>query len=230
MNPKVSNLCNFRHLTLLLAFSLSLSSARGVTVDVTLDQLALTYTSSSFATEITSGFIQIGRLNIAESNVEFADRSSFDSFLGSVNWTRYGSELPYILNNSSSAKYTFTDHFEPFVKNFGSTSLTEDPYQVYVAIRDGSDLFGLFTFRGDDGSVHKFAATQDDTPVFTLANEGSAGGIKNLEAVNSYGLLYVSSSAPKIALIPEPSSGSLLLGSLGFYLAFASARKLQQKS
>ena len=124
--------------------------------------------------------------------------------------------MPYIFDGS----YKFTSGFEPFVENYGSTTLPEQPYQLYVAITSGSDLFGMYTWRGDGGQVSRFALTADDAPYFSMENIGSTGGVLNMVAVNDglgsvrvQGGEYATPSyvGSAISLIPEPSSGSLLL-------------------
>ena len=198
--------------------AMAVNSSWSANVDVSLDQIVPIYSSSSFSTEIanSAATIQIGKIGVSESSLAFGSRAAFDTFLGSAAWSGYGSSVSYIFDGS----YKFTSGFEPFVANYGSTTLTEQPYQLYVAITSGSDLFGMYTWRGDGGQVSRFALTADDGPFFTMENIGSTGGTLNMEAVNSglgsvrvqggtYGEQdYVASA---ISLIPEPSSGSLLL-------------------
>jgi hypothetical protein len=190
------------------------SPAWSVNVTVSLDQIVPIYSSSTFANELTDGSatIQIGRIGVSESALSFGSRAAFDTFLGtSSSWTAYGSSVPYEFDGA----YAFTAAFEPFVANYGSLTLPEQPYQLYVAITSGSDKFGMYTFRGDDGSVGRFALTTDDVPYFTMENVGLTGGSFNMEAVNSLGSVRVADPANEvnsaIALIPEPTSGSLLV-------------------
>ena len=194
------------------------NSSWSVNVDVNLDQIVPLYSSSSFSTEIANNLatIQIGKIGVSESSLAFGSRAAFDTFLGSAAWSGYGSSVPYIFDGS----YKFTSGFEPFVENYGSTTPPEQPYQLYVAITSGSDLFGMYTWRGEGGQASRFALTADDVPYFTMENIGSTGGVLNMVAVNgglgsvrvqggTYGEQdYVASA---ISLIPEPSSGSLLL-------------------
>jgi hypothetical protein len=191
------------------------SPAWSVNVTVSLDQIVPIYSSSTFSTALIDGSatIQIGRIGVSESELSFGSRAAFDTFLGaSSSWTAYGSSVPYVFDGA----YAFTAFFEPFVANYGSTTLTEQPYQLYVAITSGSDKFGMYTFRGDGGEVSKFALTADDAPYFTMENLGQTGGVLNMEAVNSsLGSVRVADSVngitSAIALIPEPTSGSLLV-------------------
>ena len=194
------------------------NSSWSVNVDVNLDQIVPIYSSSSFSTEIANdaATIQIGKIGVAESSLAFGSRAAFDTFLGSADWSRYGSSVSYIFDGS----YKFTSGFEPFVANYNSTTLTEQPYQLYVAITSGSDLFGMYTWRGDGGQVSRFALTAEDAPYFSMENIGSTGGVLNMVAVNSgLGSVRVQGGnigeqdyvASAISLIPEPSSGSLLL-------------------
>ena len=191
------------------------SPAWSVNVTVSLDQIVPIYSSSTFANELTDGSatIQIGRIGVSESALSFGSRAAFDTFLGtSSSWTAYGSSVPYEFDDA----YAFTAAFEPFVANYGSLTLTEQPYQLYVAITSGSDKFGMYTFRGDGGEVSKFALTADDAPYYTMENMGLTGGVLNMVAVNSsLGSVRVADPANEvnsaIALIPEPTSGSLLV-------------------
>jgi len=191
------------------------SPAWSIDVIITLDQLVPVYSSSAYVNELTAGSatIQIGRIGVSESALTFSSRAAFDTFLGtSSSWSAYGLSVPYVFD----AAYKFTAAFEPFVANYGSLTLTEVPYQLYVAITSGSDKFGMYTFRGDGGQVSKFALTADDAPYFSLENMGSTGGVLNMVAVNSgLGSVRVADIATgatsAIALIPEPTSGSLLV-------------------
>lgn len=186
-----------------------------VNVTVSLDQIVPIYSSSAFSNELTDGSatIQIGRIGVSESALSFGSRAAFDTFLGtSSSWTAYGLSVPYEFDGA----YNFTAAFEPFVANYGSPTLPEQPYQLYVAITSGSDLYGMYTFRGDSGEVSKFALTADDAPYFTMENMGLTGGVLNMVAVNSgLGSVRVGDPANQInsaiALIPEPTSGSLLV-------------------
>lgn len=228
----------------ILSAALLISRGNCVTVSIGIDQLMLTHSSSSFANEIPSGSFRVGRLVVSEGGLGVANRTGFDAFLSdNTQWLQYGSAANYV-RGSTSATYTFTNHFEPFVENYGSTSvaLPEQPYQLYVAVTSGTDLFGLFTWRGTDGSVSRFALTADDAPVLSFTNEGFNDGRGNLEAVSGLGLVRVASFdangdtlvSPAAALIPEPSSASLLV--LGSVLLFgvssirrASAKKIHNK-
>lgn len=198
--------------------AMAANSSWSVDVVVSLDQIVPIYSSSSFSTEIanSAATIQIGKIGVAESSLAFGSRAAFDTFLGSAAWSGYGSSVPYIFDGS----YKFTSGFEPFVANQGSSTLTEQPYQLYVAITSGSDLFGMYTWRGDGGQVSRFALTADDAPYFSLENIGSTGGVLNMEAVNSgLGSVRVATGeivsqnyvGSAISLIPEPTSGSLLV-------------------
>jgi len=188
-------------------------------VTVSLDQIVQIYSSSTFSTALIDGSatVQIGRIIVPENTLAFGSRADFDAFLRTSiatkpedrSWSAYGSSVPYEFDGG----YNFTAAFEPFVANYNTA--TEQPYQVYVAITSGSDLFGMYTFRGDDGSVGRFALTTDDVPYFTMENVGLTGGSFNMEAVNSLGSVRVAVTASEItsaiALIPEPTSGSLLV-------------------
>ncbi|MDI9396992.1 MAG: hypothetical protein QM531_04235 [Candidatus Pacebacteria bacterium] len=200
--------------------AMAANSSWSADVVVSLDQIVPIYSSSSFSTAIvnSAATIQIGKIGVSESSLAFGSRAAFDTFLGSAAWSRYGSSVPYIFDGS----YKFTSGFEPFVENYGSTSATlpEQPYQLYVAITSGSDLFGMYTWRGDGGQVSRFALTADDEPYFSMENIGSTGGVLNMVAVNDglgsvrvQGGIYGEQDyvASAISLIPEPSSGSLLL-------------------
>lgn len=196
--------------------AMAANSSWSITVDVSLDQIVPIYSSSSFSTEIanSAATIQIGKIGVSESSLAFGSRAAFDTFLGSTAWSRYGSSVSYIFDGS----YKFTSNFEPFVANYNTA--TEQPYQLYVAITSGSDLFGMYTWRGDGGQVSRFALTAEDAPYFSMENLDSTGGILNMEAVNiGLGSVRVQGGtfgqqdyvASAISLIPEPSSGSLLL-------------------
>jgi len=221
----------------ILTASLFISRGNCVAVNIGIDQLMLTYSSSSFANEISSGSFRVGRLVVSEAGLGVANRRGFDAFLNdNTQWLQYGAAANYV-RGSTSATYTFTNNFEPFVENYGSSSLAEQPYQLYVAVTSGTDLFGLFTWRGSDGSVSRFALTADDAPVLSFTNEGFNDGRGNLEAVSGLGLVRVASFdangdtlvSPAAALIPEPSSASLLL--LGSVLLFgvSSIRRASEK-
>lgn len=198
-----------------LLLAMLASPAWSVNVTVTLDQLVPVYSSSAFASALDAGSatIQIGRIGVSESDLTFGSRAAFDTFLGtSSTWSAYGLSVPYELD----ASYKFTAAFEPFVANYGSLTLTEVPYQLYVAITSGSNLFGMYTFRSDGVQVSKFALTADDSLFFSMENLGQTGGVLNMVAVNSsLGSVRVADLATgvtsAIALIPEPTSGSLLV-------------------
>jgi hypothetical protein len=201
------------------------SPAWSVDVIITLDQLVPVYSSSTFANELADGSatIQIGRIGVSESALTFGSRAAFDTFLGtSSSWSAYGLSVPYEFDDS----YKFTAAFEPFVANYGSLTLTEVPYQLYVAITSGSDLFGMYTFRSDGAQASKFALTADDSLFFSMENLGQTGGVLNMVAVNSsLGSVRVADLATgvtsAIALVPEPTSGSLLVFGI-FSLALVS--------
>lgn len=198
--------------------AMAANSSWSANVEVSLDQIVPIYSSSSFSTAIlnNAATIQIGKIGVSESSLAFGSRAAFDNFLGSAAWSRYGSPVSYIFDGS----YKFTSAFEPFVENYGSTTLPEQPYQLYVAITSGSDLFGMYTWRSDGEEVSRFALTDLDAPYFSMENIGGTGGVLNMVAVNDGlgsvrvqggtfgGQDYVASA---ISLIPEPSSGSLLL-------------------
>jgi hypothetical protein len=206
---------NSKSLLAVALLAMLASPAWSVNVTVTLDQLVPVYSSSTFASALATGSatIQIGRIGVSESALTFGSRAAFDTFLGtSSSWSAYGSSVPYEFDDS----YRFTAAFEPFVANYGSPTLPEQPYQLYVAITSGSDLFGMYTFRSDGVQVGKFALTSDDSFFFSMENFGRTGGVLNMEAVNSsLGSVRVADSVngitSAIALIPEPTSGSLLV-------------------
>ncbi len=215
-----------------LSAALFASKVSAVTVEVGIDQLSLIYADSQYANEITGGSLQVGRLGIAEAGLTMSNRTTFDAFLAdNSRWLQYGSTATYLPNNLS-ATYTFTNNFEPFVQNYGSVTLTEQPYQLYVAVTSGTNLFGLFTWRGTDGSVSRFALTSDDAPVLSFANEAFVDGRLNLEAVTGYGSVRVLNGSvdSAVALIPEPSSASLLLAGSALLLGVSSIRRASSKN
>jgi hypothetical protein len=222
----------------ILCAAVLISRGNCVTVNIGIDQMVLTYSSSSFANEISSGSFRVGRLVGSEAGLQVANRTGFDAFLSdSEQWLQYGTAVNY-RPGSTTATYTFTNHFESFVENYNSTTLNEQPYQLYVAVTSGTDLFGLFTWRGTDGSVSRFPLTADDAPVLTFTNEGFDDGRGNLEAVSGLGsvrmALFDANGDPlvnsAVALIPEPSSAScLVLGSVLLFGA-SSIRRASKKT
>jgi hypothetical protein len=220
----------------ILCAAVLISRGNCVTVNIGIDQMALTYSSSIFANEISSGSFRVGRLVGSESGLQVANRTGFDAFLSdSAQWRQYGAAASYRPGNTS-ATYTFTNHFESFVENYNSAN--EQPYQLYVAVTSGTDLFGLFTWRGTDGSVSRFPLTAEDAPVLTFTNEGFDDGRGNLEAVSGLGsvrtALFDAKGDPlvnsAVALIPEPSSAScLVLGSVLLFGA-SSIRRASKKT
>ena len=208
------------------------SHGSAVTVEVGIDQMALTYVDSSYANEILGGSLRVGRLGVAEAALAMSDRTTFDAFLAdSSKWLQYGATATY-LPGDLSATYTFTNNFEPFVENYGSTTLAEQPFQLYVAVTSGSDLFGLYTWRGTDGSVSRFALTSDESPVLAFVNEAFDDGRLNLQAVAGYGAVRVldGSVDSAVALVPEPSSASLLLLGSALLLGIQSFRRANSRN
>jgi hypothetical protein len=128
------------------------------------------------------------------------------------------------------ATYTFSSDFEPFVQNAGTAG--EQPFQLYAAITSGSNLFGLFTWRGTTGDVSRFALTADDAPVLSFANEAFDDGRLNLEAVAGYGAVRILNGPvdSAVALIPEPSSASLLVLGSAMLLGISSIRRSNSKN
>lgn len=209
----------------LMIGGLVVDSAKAVTVDVTLDQLVLTYVNDTYSTEISSAMIQIGRLGVGEGSLNFSDRASFDNFLGnSSQWVAYGSAQNYAPGDDGKS-YVFSANFEPFVQGYGTAS--ESPFQVYAAITSASNLFGLYTWRADDGGVGRFALSADDEPFFAMENAGLTGGLFNMQAVNSatgaVGPAGIALTAG-VAVIPEPSAGTLLVCGLGLLMAFRASK------
>lgn len=204
---------------------LAVDSGKAVTVDVTLDQLVLTYVNDTYTTEVSSAIIQIGRLGIDEGSLYFSDRGSFDGFLSnSSQWVAYGSALDYAPGDAGKS-YVFTANFEPFVQGYGTGS--ESPFQLYAAITSSSNLFGLYTWRADDAGVGRFGLTADDAPFFAMENAGLTGGLLNMQAVNpgtgAVGPTGIALTAGAVA-IPEPSAGTLLVYGLGLLMAFRTAK------
>ena len=221
----------------ILSAALLISRGNCVTVSIGIDQLMLTHSSSSFANEITSGSFRVGRLVVSEAGLGVANRTGFDAFLSdNTRWLQYGSAANYV-PGSTSKTYTFTNDFEAFVENYGSTTLTEQPYQLYVAVTSGIDLFGLFTWRGNTGDVSRFALTAEDAPILSFTNEAYDDGRLNLEAVSGLGLVRVASFdangntlvSPAAALVPEPSSASLLVLGSVLLLGVSSIRRASKK-
>jgi hypothetical protein len=211
---------------------IGIASGRAVSVEVGIDQLALTYTDTTYLNEIIGGSIRIGKLGVAENALTISDKTSFDAFLADgAKWTQYGATANYLPGNLA-ATYTFNNNFEPFVENYGSTTLPERPFQLYVAVTSGSNLFGLFTWRGTTGDVSRFALTADDTPVLSFANEAFDDGRLNLEAVAGYGAVRVLNGSvdSAVALVPEPSSASLLLLGSALLLGVSSIRRATSKN
>lgn len=218
--------------TVIVCSLFGVASGRAVTVDIGIDQLALTYTANNYLSEITSGSIRIGRLGVAENALSISDKTSFDAFLAdSSKWAQYGATTNYLPGNLE-ATYTFSNNFEAFVANYGSTTLAEQPYQLYVAVTSGSNLFGLFTWRGNTGDVSRFALTSDENPYFSFSNEGFDDGRLNLQAVAGYGAVRTMSVSldSAVALIPEPSSASLLLLGSALLLGVSSIRRATSKN
>lgn len=210
---------------------IGIASGRAVSVEVGIDQLALTYTDTTYLNEIIGGSIRIGRLGVAENALAISDKASFDAFLADgAKWTQYGATANYLPGNLA-ATYTFNNNFEPFVRNYGSTTLAEQPYQLYVAVNSGTDLFGLFTWRGNTGDVSRFALTADDAPVLSFTNEAYDDGRLNLEAVGGYGSVRILNGSvdSAIALVPEPSSASLLLLGSALLVGLSSIRRVVSK-
>jgi len=211
---------------------IGVASGRAITVDIGIDQLALTYTDTTYLNEIIGGSIRIGRLGVAENALAVSDKTSFDALLADgAKWTQYGATATY-LPGDLMATYTFNNNFETFVENYASTTLVEKPFQLYVAVTSGSNLFGLFTWRGNTGDVSRFALTSDDTPYFSFANEAYDDGRLNLEAVAGYGAVRIMSGSmdSAIALVPEPSSASLLLLGSALLLGLSSIRRASSKN
>ena len=206
---------------------LGIGSGKAVTVDIGIDQLALTYTSATYLNEITSGSIRIGKLGIAENTLAISDKTSFDAFLADgAKWTQYGATVNYLPGNLEET-YTFSNNFEPFVQGSGTAG-----EQLYIAVTSGSNLFGLFTWRGTTGDVSRFALTADDAPVLAFTNEGFDDGRLNLEAVAGYGAVRVldGSVDSAVALVPEPSSASLLVLGSALLLGVSSIRRASTKN
>lgn len=213
---------------------IGIASGRAVNVEVGIDQLALTYTDTTYLNEIIGGSIRIGKLGVAENALAISNKTSFDAFLADgAKWTQYGATANYLPGNLA-ATYTFNNNFEPFVENYGSTTTTlpERPFQLYVAVTSGSDLFGLFTWRGNSGDVSRFVLTADDALVLSFTNEAYNDGRLNLEAVAGYGAvrIMVGATDSAVALVPEPSSGSLLLLGSALLLGVSSIRRASSKN
>lgn len=216
----------------ILSVALLASKGSAVTVEVGIDQMALTYADSRYSNEILGGSLRVGRLGIAEATLAISDRTTFDAFLAdSSKWLQYGATAVY-LPGDLSASYSFTNNFEPFVENYGSATLPERPFQLYVAVTSGTDLFGLFTWRGNSGDVSRFALTSDDAPVLAFANEAFDDGRLNLEAVAGYGAVRVLNGSvdSAVALVPEPSSASLLLLGSALLFGVSSIRRASAKN
>jgi hypothetical protein len=206
---------------------LGIGSGKAVTVDIGIDQLALTYTSATYLNQITSGSIRIGKLGIAENTLAISDKTSFDAFLADgAKWAQYGDTVNYLPGNLA-ATYTFESNFESFVQGSGTAG-----EQLYIAVTSGSNLFGLFTWRGTTGDVSRFAVTAEDAPVLAFANEGFDDGRLNLEAVAGYGAVRVldGSVDSAVALVPEPSSASLLVLGSVLLLGVSSIRRASTKN
>jgi len=209
---------------------LGIASGRAVTVDIGIDQLALTYRDATYLNEIIGGSIRIGRLGVVENTLAFSDKTSFDAFLADgAKWAQYGATVNYLPGNLE-ATYTFSSNFEPFVQNAGTAG--EQPFQLYVAVTSGSDMFGLFTWRGTTGDVSRFALTADDAPVLSFTNEAFDDGRLNLEAVAGYGAVRVLNGSvdSAVALVPEPSSASLLLLGSALLFGVSSIRRANSKN
>jgi hypothetical protein len=93
-------------------------------------------------------------------------------------------------------------------------------------------MFGLFTWRGTTGDVSRFALTADDAPVLSFANEAFDDGRLNLEAVAGYGAVRVLNGSvdSAVALVPEPSSASLLVLGSALLLGVSSIRRAKSKN
>lgn len=209
---------------------LGVASGRAVTVDIGIDQLALTYTDTTYLNEIIGGSIRIGRLGVAENTLAISDKTSFDAFLADgAKWAQYGAAANYLPGNLE-ATYTFSSDFEPFVQNAGTAG--EQPFQLYVAITSGSNLFGLYTWRGNTGDVSRFALTSDENPYFSFVNEAFDDGRLNLEAVAGYGAVRIINGVTDsaVALVPEPSSASLLVLGSALLLGVSSIRRTSSKN
>jgi hypothetical protein len=209
---------------------LGVASGRAVTVDIGIDQLALTYTDTTYLNEIIGGSIRIGRLGVAENTLAISDKTSFDAFLADgAKWAQYGAATNYLPGNLE-ATYTFSSDFEPFVQNAGTAG--EQPFQLYVAITSGSNLFGLYTWRGNTGDVSRFALTSDENPYFSFVNEAFDDGRLNLEAVAGYGAVRIINGVTDsaVALVPEPSSASLLVLGSALLLGVSSIRRPSSKN
>jgi len=206
---------------------LGIASGKAVTVDIGIDQLALTYTSATYLNEIIGGSIRIGKLGVAENTLAISDKTSFDAFLSDgAKWAQYGATVNYLPGNLE-ATYTFSSNFEPFVQGSGTAG-----EQLYIAVTSGSNLFGLFTWRGATGDVSRFALTAEDAPVLAFTNEGFDDGRLNLEAVAGYGAVRVLNGSvdSAVALIPEPSSASLLLLGSAVLFGVSSIRRASEKN
>ena len=202
------------------------ASGRAVTVDIGIDQLALTFTDATYLNEIIGGSISIGRLGVAENALAISDKTSFDAFLADgAKWAQYGAAANYLPGNLE-ATYTFSSDFEPFVQSAGTAG-----EQLYIAVTSGSDMFGLFTWRGTTGDVSRFALTADDAPVLSFANEAFDDGRLNLEAVAGYGAVRILNGSvdSAVALVPEPSSASLLVLGSALLLGVSSFRRAKSK-
>ena len=203
------------------------ASGRAVTVEIGIDQLALTYTGATYLNEIIGGSISIGRLGVAENALAISDKTSFDAFLADgAKWAQYGATTNYLPGNLE-ATYTFSSNFEPFVQSGGTAG-----EQLYIAVTSGSNLFGLFTWRGATGDVSRFALTAEDAPVLAFTNEGFDDGRLNLEAVAGYGAVRVLNGSvdSAVALVPEPSSASLLLLGSAVLFGVSSIRRASEKN
>jgi len=217
----------------ILYTALLAGNGSAVTVDVGIDQMALTYTDTTYLNEITSGSIRIGKLGVAENTLAFTDKTSFDGFLAdSSKWVQYGLPTNYVRGNLD-ASYTFSADFEPFVQSTGTAG-----EQLYIAVTSGSGLFGLFTWRGATGDVSRFALTADEMPVLSFTNEAYDEGRLNLEAVRGFGAVRLASFDASgdplvnsaVALVPEPSSASLLVFGSALLLGVSSIRRASEKN
>jgi hypothetical protein len=214
----------------ILSAALLAGNGSATTVRIGIEQMALTYADSSYLNEITSGSIRIGRLEVAEDTLAFSGKTSFDAFLAdSTMWVQYGNAATY-LRGDLDGTYEFSNLYLPFVQNAGVAG--ERPFQLYVAVTSGADLFGLFTWRGNSGDVSRFALTDEQSPVFDFTNENFDDGRLNLESVRGYGAVRMLNGSvdSAVALVPEPSSASLLLLGSVLLLGVSSIRRASEKN
>lgn len=127
--------------------------------------------------------------------------------LGGTNGSAIAFEVQGVEGETISFDYSFlTDEFTPNPFNdFAVVSLISDDSSVFEILGDTNDVFTLSpTIFSEQTALEQFSFTFDTTGEFTVGiavlNEGDT-------AVNS-GLLL-----DNISIVPEPSSGVLLLGS-----------------